>query len=68
MKCPLCSEAELIHDIRDIPHTYSGKETIIQNVEGDFCPSCDEVILGPEESQRDSQEMIVFNNSVKIQL
>ena len=29
MKCPVCGEAELLHDIRDLPYTYKGETTLI---------------------------------------
>ncbi|MDO5102613.1 MAG: type II toxin-antitoxin system MqsA family antitoxin [Lautropia sp.] len=45
MKCPACGAANLIHQTRDIPYTYKGENTLIRNVEGDFCPACDEGIL-----------------------
>ena len=27
MKCPVCGEAEVIHDTRDLPYTYKGEST-----------------------------------------
>ena len=29
MECPMCAEAELVHDTRDMPYTYKGESTII---------------------------------------
>lgn len=64
MRCPTCAEAELVHDTRDMPHTYKGESTIIQAVTGDFCPACGEVVLDGAESTRTSSEMLEFNKQV----
>ena len=64
MKCPVCSAAELVHDIRDWPYTYKGETTVIPMVTGDFCPACDEVILDAGESTRTSAAMLAFNKEV----
>ena len=42
MKCPICAEAELIHDTRDVTYTYKGESTVLPGVTGDFCPACGE--------------------------
>jgi len=31
MKCPICAEAELVHDTRDIPYIYKGESTTIRS-------------------------------------
>lgn len=64
MKCPICAEAELVHDTRDIPYTYKGESTVIPGVTGDFCPACGEVILDATESARSSAMMLEFNRQV----
>ena len=64
MKCENCGKAELIHDVRDIKHTYKGVSTVLPHVEGDFCPACDEAILGPAESRRTMDLMLAFNKEV----
>jgi len=64
MKCPICIEQEMIHDIRDIPYTYKGETTIIPSVTGNFCPSCDEAIFDADESQRVSEAMLEFTKQV----
>jgi HTH-type transcriptional regulator/antitoxin MqsA len=64
MQCLSCSNAELVHDSRDITHSYKGKSMIIPSVSGDFCPSCGEVILDKSESQRVSAAMLKFNQQV----
>jgi HTH-type transcriptional regulator/antitoxin MqsA len=64
MKCPICGEAQLIHDIRDVPYTYKGEQTVLPAIEGDYCPACGEVILDRENSMRSSLLMGEFNKQV----
>lgn len=64
MQCPVCGEAELIHDTRDLLYTYKGENTTISAVTGDFCPSCGEAILDLVESTRTSELMLQFNKQV----
>jgi HTH-type transcriptional regulator/antitoxin MqsA len=64
MKCPICAEAELIHDTRDMPYTYKGETTIIPAVSADFCPACGEAISDAAESARTSALMMDFNKQV----
>ena len=64
MKCPVCGAAELIHDTRDLPHTYKGETTIIAAVTGDFCPACAESILDANESERVMREMRAFAKQI----
>ncbi len=64
MKCPICDEAELVRDTRDIPYTYKGESTTIPGVTGYFCPACGESILDAAESARTSSMMLDFNKQV----
>ena len=64
MKCPICAEAELVHDTRDLSYTYKGESTSIPWVTGDFCPACGESVLGAAESTRVSAMMLDFNKQV----
>ena len=64
MKCPICAEANLLHDTRDLPYIYKGESTIIPGVEGDFCPACGETVLNAAESARTSAMMLDFNKQV----
>jgi HTH-type transcriptional regulator/antitoxin MqsA len=64
MKCPICAEAELVQDTRDIAYTYKGESTIIPEVKGDFCAACGESILDAAESARTSSMMLDFNKQV----
>lgn len=64
MKCPVCGAAELVHDTRDLLHTYKGETTVIAAVTGDFCPACAESILDAAESSRVMHEMRAFSKQV----
>ena len=64
MKCPYCGKAELKKGKRDMPYIYKGEQTLIKTVRGDFCPACDEVVLGNSESERTSELMLKFNKEV----
>ncbi len=63
-KCPCCGAAELIHDTRDLSYTYKSESTVIPAVTGDFCPSCDEVILDREQGDRYSELIGQFQRQV----
>jgi len=64
MKCENCGASALVHDVRDVPNTYKGETTILQQVEGDICSVCDESVLGPQESRRTMDLMLAFNKQV----
>ncbi len=64
MRCPCCGAAELIHDTRDLLHTYKGETTTIPAVTGDFCPACGEVVLDREQGDRYSELLSVFQRQV----
>lgn len=64
MKCPLCGEARLVHDTRDVPYTYKGETTFIPAVTGDYCPVCGEMILDADESARNGAVMLALNKQV----
>lgn len=64
MRCPICLEAELMRDTRELPYTYKGESTTIPEVAGEFCPVCGENILDAKESARVSGMMLEFNKQV----
>jgi HTH-type transcriptional regulator/antitoxin MqsA len=64
MKCPICGEAKLVHDTRDLTYTYKGETTAIPAITGDFCAACGEAILDAAESARASSLMLEFNKRV----
>lgn len=64
MKCPSCGGAKLIKDIRDVPYTYKGENTVIPAVGGDFCPACGEVLLDREHGDRYSELVGAFQRQV----
>lgn len=61
MRCPVCGDAELVHDVRDMPYAYKGQTTVIPEVTGDFCPACGEAVLELGESVRTGAIMLAFN-------
>ena len=64
MKCPVCAEQELIPDTRDIDYSYKGESTKVFSVQGEFCPSCGEMILDLAEATRVNTIMLEFNKQV----
>jgi HTH-type transcriptional regulator/antitoxin MqsA len=44
MKCPNCEQDVLVHDIRTVPYTYKGKTILVDEVAGDYCNFCKEII------------------------
>jgi HTH-type transcriptional regulator / antitoxin MqsA len=64
MKCPSCGAADLIHDTRDLAFTYKGETTSTLAVTGDFCPACNESVLGAAESKRVMADMKAFAKQV----
>lgn len=64
MKCPICAEAELVHDTRDMPYIYKGESTILPEVTGDFCPACGEVVFDMNEAERTGTLIRDFNKQV----
>lgn len=64
MKCPICAQAELVHDTRDIPYIYKGESTTLPEVTGDFCPACAEVVLDMNEAERTGALMREFSKQV----
>ena len=68
MKCPVCGAAELVRDVRDLPYTYKGRNTIIPMVSGDYCPACGEIVSDMDESERVMNAMQEFNRQVNGQL
>ncbi|MFY7778916.1 MAG: type II toxin-antitoxin system MqsA family antitoxin [Elstera sp.] len=52
MKCPTCGHPEMDFDTRDMAHIYNGQQTIIPAVTGDYCPSCGEIVIGQDDTDR----------------
>lgn len=44
MKCPNCEQDVLVHDVRSVPYTYKGKTILVDEVAGDYCNFCKEII------------------------
>jgi HTH-type transcriptional regulator / antitoxin MqsA len=66
--CPCCGAKALVADTRNVPYAYKGQTTYIENVQGEFCSSCDESITGPEETKRVMAEMRAFTKEVNAAL
>jgi HTH-type transcriptional regulator/antitoxin MqsA len=64
MQCPICGEAELVPDTRDLPYSYKGESTVLPEVTAEFCPACGEAIFDAAESARVSALMLEFNKQV----
>ncbi|WP_419804468.1 type II toxin-antitoxin system MqsA family antitoxin [Terriglobus sp.] len=59
--CPTCGEGELASDTRPITFARQGETMLLEEVHGDFCPCCGEVILGMLEAERVSRRILGFN-------
>jgi HTH-type transcriptional regulator/antitoxin MqsA len=64
MRCPVCGEADLVLDTRDLPHTYKGETTIIPAVTAQWCSACGESITDSAETRRVMQAMRAFAKQV----
>lgn len=64
MKCPVCGEAELIHDSRTLRYIYKGEAMELPEVVGDFCPNCSEGILEKASADRYSATVRAFIKEV----
>jgi len=62
MKCPVCGQSELVTDARNLPYTYKNQTVTIQNVTGEYCEACGEVILKNDESRRVMELMAALSN------
>ena len=64
MKCPVCGNAELVHEVRDIPYEYKGKKTVFHAVKGQFCDKCGEIIFGNGEGDEYFAGILEFNREI----
>jgi HTH-type transcriptional regulator / antitoxin MqsA len=64
MKCPCCGAAKLVQDTRNIAYVYKGEATTISAVTGDYCPTCNEVILNREQGDRYSELVGRFQKQI----
>jgi HTH-type transcriptional regulator/antitoxin MqsA len=64
MQCPICADADLIHDTRDVQYTYKGESTVFDNITADFCPACGEFILDADEARQFGGLVRGFNKQV----
>lgn len=64
MQCPICNNAALVADTRDMPYLYKGELTTLAQVKGEFCTACGEHVLNAAESAHVSALMLAFNQQV----
>lgn len=64
MRCVNCGAAEMVQDVRDLPHTYKGRGVMIPSVAGLYCPRCNESVHTEEESKHFNDTMLAFNKEI----
>ena len=64
MKCPSCGHEGLSVVTKDFPYTYRGETVLIQNVTGEYCSFCDDMILSGDDLRRVSDESMTLNKRV----
>jgi HTH-type transcriptional regulator / antitoxin MqsA len=64
MKCPQCTQAELVCDTRDMPYAYKGEATVFAQISGDYCPACGEGVFDPATARAISAAMAAFAKQV----
>lgn len=64
MKCPICGGADLKHETRDVKYEYKGHSTVVEDITGDFCDECGEVIYNADMSAKFSTEVAAFHRKV----
>ncbi|EPT1453061.1 type II TA system antitoxin MqsA family protein [Escherichia coli] len=64
MKCPVCFNADVVRETRDLEYNYKGKKTILQAITGEHCPACGEVIMDAAESADYWNKVMAFRQQV----
>ncbi|WP_320195174.1 type II TA system antitoxin MqsA family protein [Agrobacterium rosae] len=64
MKCPACDGADLTHETRDLVYSYKGRTTTVADIEGDFCPTCDEAVFDRLNGDRYGEAIRNFQRQV----
>ena len=64
MKCPVCGQAELVPDTRDVPYTYKGHTTAIKAITGEYCDACGDAVYGPDAGRKLSAGMVEFKRKI----
>lgn len=64
MICPTCSGAEMRPATRDVPYRYKGREMVVHNVTGLFCPVCGESVTDAKESEAAMRQMLAFKSEI----
>jgi len=64
MKCPVCFNAEVVRETRDIEYEYKGRKTMLTAITGEHCPSCGEIIMDAAESADYWTKVMAFRQQV----
>lgn len=64
MKCPQCGGAEMEQDVKDIPYSWRGKKTLLQQIRALHCPKCGETVMDKAESAEYMAKVVEFKNSI----
>jgi len=65
MKCPACSNLEMVTKIQDETLTYSGQSLTLHSMKGNFCPVCGEGIWDEESYHRYTEAQTAIVRAVK---
>ena len=68
MKCPICGDAELVTDTRDVEYEYKGQKTTLKTVSGDFCDACGEIIMDARQGEYYMKQVAAFKRRVNSQI
>lgn len=49
-KCAVCGSSDIHSGARDVPYTYKGVSALLQDVEGEHCLSCNEIVMTTEQA------------------
>ncbi len=63
-KCLVCGALGVEHDTRAVAFTYKGHAILIEGIEGEFCPHCDEVVMGNESGDKYTSAIHAFKQKI----
>lgn len=63
-KCPICGNGPLVHETRNLPYEYKGKATTLENIIGEYCVACGEIIFTAAQSAAFSAAASAFRAEV----
>ena len=65
MKCPACSDSEMVTKIQDETLSYGGQSLTLHSMKGDFCPACGDGIWDEESYLRYTEAQSAIIRAVK---